>query len=261
MVFAMSTTAGNLQPAPAPPIWNVAAFYCFSSVPDVRVLRELALEKAKALQIIGSLLIAPEGINGTMAGRGPSVHDMMDWLRLSCGFAEMSLKFSQTDVRPFGKLKVRLKREIVAMGAPGIVTPQTVGNYVEPSDWNELIHSPGVVVVDTRNHFEIEYGRFENAVDPQTRHFRQFPQWAKDNETLKSAKSIAMYCTGGIRCEKATAHLRSLGYQNVFHLKGGILQYLKEIPPEKSAWQGKCFVFDEREAVGAKDEHSAQKLF
>jgi UPF0176 protein len=156
-------------------------------------------------------------------------------------------------MKPFGRLKVKRKREIVTMNAPHLLEHFSAGSYVEPKDWNQLIASPGTMVIDTRNHFEVEYGRFENAVDPMTRSFGQFPEWAAKSEELKSAKAIAMYCTGGIRCEKATAFLRGQGFQNVFHLKGGILQYLKDVPPEQSKWQGKCFVFDEREAVDGDD--------
>jgi len=232
--------------------WRIAAFYCFEHVDDVQLLRETALAHARSLKLIGSLLIAPEGINGTMAGEPARMMAMIDWLKTNGRFAAMNIKQSQTTIRPFRKLKIKLKREIVPMGAPGIVSEQTVGEYVDPKDWDALIQSPGVIVIDTRNHFEIEYGSFDNAVDPQTKNFRQFPQWAKDNPALKSAKAIAMYCTGGIRCEKATALLRSQGYKDVYHLKGGILQYLMDVPPEKSSWRGKCFVFDERETAGCE---------
>jgi len=234
--------------------WLVAAFYCFAQVVDVDAFASSVKQRAHELDVIGTMIVAPEGINATMAARPDNMRSLLNWIASDGRFARLNLKLSETDVRPFGKLKVKQKPEIVTMNAPGVVGDDVVGTYVEPSEWNALIASPGVVVVDTRNDYEFEMGRFENAIDPDTTTFGEFPQWARDNASLRNARAIAMYCTGGIRCEKATAFLRSQGFSNVYHLRGGIIQYLKDVPATQSQWRGKCFVFDDRDAV---DEETA----
>ncbi|MEM6670717.1 MAG: rhodanese-related sulfurtransferase [Pseudomonadota bacterium] len=228
----------------------VAALYKFVPLPDYVALRERVRREAEAHNLTGSLLLAEEGVNGTIAGEPGQLRHFLGWLRTDARLADLEWKESWASHPPFGRLKVRLKREIVSMGAPDIVSNESVGAYVEPEDWNDLISQPDVVVVDTRNDYEVAIGQFEGAVDPKTATFRDFPAWAQEASALANKPRVAMYCTGGIRCEKATAYLRAQGFEEVHHLRGGILKYLETVPPEQSLWRGECFVFDERVAVG-----------
>jgi len=227
----------------------VAALYRFAPVPDRDALRARLLGVAEAEAIKGTLLIADEGVNGTVAGSRAGLDRLVAALRAEPGFADTEVKWSAAATMPFHRLKVRLKREIVTMGEPEL-DPADVGTYVAPADWNALVDDPGTVVIDTRNAYEVAVGSFAGAVDPGTASFRDFPAWFRAHRDALAGKRVAMFCTGGIRCEKATALLKREGVDAVFHLRGGILRYLAEMPPADSRWQGECFVFDERVAVG-----------
>lgn len=225
---------------------TVAALYHFARLPAPERLREPLAQLCHDAGICGTLLLAPEGVNGTIAGPAAGVRAVIDHIRAWPGFAELAWKESDAATPPFGRMKVRLKREIVTMGQPDIDPTRKVGHYVAPQDWNELIAAPDVAVIDTRNDYEVAIGSFAGAVDPGTRSFREFPAWWGRNAHRFAGKRIAMFCTGGIRCEKSTNYLLSQGVDQVFHLQGGILDYLKEIPASDSLWQGECFVFDQR---------------
>ena len=202
--------------------------------------------------MIDTLLIAPEGLNGTVAGRYDDINSFVLWLQTKTPFGGLEIKYAVHDEAPFHRMKVRLKREIVTMGEPDIRPSEQAGEYVEPEDWNKLISDPDVLVVDTRNSYETAIGQFRGATDPQTTTFREFPAWAKalaDKPEEDRPQKIAMYCTGGIRCEKSTALMKSIGFEHVYHLKGGILKYLEDTPPADSLWEGECFVFDSRVSV------------
>ncbi len=228
---------------------TVAALYHFTRFEDPAGLIPTLRAVAEGAGVRGSLLVAPEGINGTIAGSRAGVDTVLDAIRALPGCAALEWKESAAEHAPFGRLKVRLKREIVTMGLPGL-DPAEVGTHVAPADWNALIASPDVAVIDTRNAYEVEIGTFEGAVDPGTDSFREFPAWWDANRDRFHNKRIAMFCTGGIRCEKSTAYLKAQGVEEVFHLKGGILKYLEDVPEDESLWRGGCFVFDERVAVG-----------
>lgn len=228
----------------------VAAMYKFVSLPDYQALREPLLNECDRLGIKGTLLLAEEGINGTVSGTREGIDGLLAHLRRDERLADVSHKESVHQEKPFYRMKVKLKKEIVTMGVNGIDPRKIVGTYVKPSDWNALISDPDVVVVDTRNHYEYAIGTFERALDPETETFREFPQYVADNLNPESHKKVAMFCTGGIRCEKATAYMKEQGFDEVFHLEGGILKYLEEVPQEESLWRGECFVFDNRVAVG-----------
>jgi len=227
----------------------VAALYHFAKVEDPVAVKGPLASVACGAGVKGSILIAPEGINGTIAGTREGLDAVIVHIRALPGFAGLEWKESQAAEMPFGRLKVRVKKEIVTMGAPGL-DPASVGTHVDPSDWNALISAPDVAVIDTRNDYEVAIGSFEGAVDPETESFRDFPAWWEANKDRFDNKRIAMFCTGGIRCEKSTAYLKAQGVEDVFHLKGGILKYLEEVAEQDSLWQGGCFVFDERVAVG-----------
>ncbi|MDO3388196.1 rhodanese-related sulfurtransferase [Gilvimarinus sp. SDUM040013] len=227
----------------------VAAMYKFVELPDFEALREPLLAECDRLGIKGTLLLAAEGINGTVSGTRDGIDQLLAYLRGDQRFADIEHKESVYHDKPFYRMKVKLKKEIVTMGVEGIDPQQIVGTYVKPSEWNELISDPDVVVVDTRNHYEYAIGTFANAVDPNTETFREFPAYVKENLNPQSHKKVAMFCTGGIRCEKATAYMKEQGFDEVYHLEGGILKYLEEVPAEQSLWQGECFVFDNRVAV------------
>ena len=227
----------------------VSAFYKFVSLPDAASWQSILLEEARRLDIRGTILLAPEGINGTIAGKPESLAAMMTFIRGLAPFTDLESKESHAVDMPFKRIKVRLKKEIVSMGVPGVDPNHLVGTYVAPEEWNALISNPDVLVIDTRNSFEFQAGSFVGAVDPETTSFGQFPHYVARELSGEKQRKIAMFCTGGIRCEKATSYMRQLGYMNVYHLKGGILKYLETIPPEQSLWQGKCFVFDERETL------------
>jgi len=202
----------------------------------------------------GTLLLASEGINGTIAGDRAGIDSVLHWLKKDPRFAKLTTKEAVDESNPFYRTKVKLKKEIVTMGVEGIDPNRTVGSYVKAKDWNALISDPEVLVVDTRNDYEISIGTFENAIDPHTTNFRQFPQYVQENLDPEKHKKIAMFCTGGIRCEKSTAYLKEKGFDEVYHLEGGVLKYLEEVPEEESMWKGECFVFDNRVSVNHKLE-------
>lgn len=229
----------------------VAALYKFVALDDFAALQKPIQDACMAAGVKGTILLAHEGINGTIAGPEAGLRSVLAFLRGIPAFEGLVHKESWADVPPFPRMKVRLKKEIVTMGIEGIDPNQIVGTYVKPRDWNSLISDPDVVVVDTRNDYEVAIGSFKGAVDPGTKSFREFPAWAKEHEAeLKKPKKVAMFCTGGIRCEKSTAYMKAQGYDEVYHLEGGILKYLEEMPEDESLWQGECFVFDDRVSVG-----------
>ena len=231
-------------------MFTIAALYHFTRFPDPATLKGPLQDLAEAQGIKGSLLIAAEGINGTIAGSRAGIDAMLAHLRALPGCADLEHKESFAEAQPFGRMKVRLKREIVTMGQPDIDPRARVGHYVAAQDWNALISEPDVAVIDTRNDYEVEIGTFRSAVDPGTRSFRDFPAWWQANKDRFHNKRIAMFCTGGIRCEKSTNFLLGQGVPEVFHLKGGILKYLEDVPEAESLWQGQCYVFDQRVSVG-----------
>lgn len=226
----------------------VAALYRFHPL-DHAALKAPLAELCCGLGIRGTLLLAPEGINGTVAGTDAAIEKLMHHLSTLPGFDEMEVKYSRAAEMPFHRMKVRLKKEIVTMGVPDIDARAGAGTYVAAAEWNALISDPNTVVVDTRNDYEVSLGTFKGALDPRTESFTEFPGWAERNRAALEGRKVAMFCTGGIRCEKATAYMKSIGFEDVYHLKGGILKYLEEVPAENSLWQGECFVFDERVSV------------
>ncbi|WP_374408002.1 rhodanese-related sulfurtransferase [Pelagerythrobacter sp.] len=242
----------SISEPPAP--LTVAALYRFARLGDCACLRAPLERLCREQGIRGTLLLAPEGINGTIAGTHNGISNVLDAIRALPDCADLDVKFSTASAMPFHRMKVRVKREIVTMGVPDIDPRASVGTYVEPQDWNELISDPDTIVIDTRNDYEVALGTFEGAIDPETRTFRDFPEWFRSQRDKLAGQSsppkIAMFCTGGIRCEKSTAFLKRQGLENVYHLKGGILRYLETIPQENSLWRGECFVFDQRVAVG-----------
>ncbi|MGB1402989.1 MAG: rhodanese-related sulfurtransferase [Porticoccaceae bacterium] len=225
------------------------ALYKFVALPNYGSIRHPLLKIMTDSQVFGTLLLASEGINGTIAGTRASIDTVLNWLAQQPGLDNIDTKESYDDKIPFYRTKVKLKKEIVTMGVEGIDPNQVVGTYVKPTDWNALISDPDVLVVDTRNNYEVEIGTFKDAVNPNTTSFREFPQWATENVDPAKTKKIAMFCTGGIRCEKSTAYMKEQGFDEVYHLEGGILKYLEEVPKEQTLWQGECFVFDNRVAV------------
>lgn len=230
--------------------FTVAALYRFAPFDDPAALRQPLLELCAANGVMGTLLLAREGINGTIAGSEAGISAVVAHIRALPGCADLDIKYSMAAAMPFGRLKVRLKKEIVTMKVPGVDPAREVGAYVAPADWNAVIDDPDTIVIDTRNDFEVGYGSFAGAVNPQTKSFGDFPGWWRDHAADFAGKRVAMFCTGGIRCEKSTAFLKSEGVADVVHLKGGILAYLEQIPEADSRWQGSCFVFDERVSVG-----------
>jgi len=231
-------------------MYTIAALYHFTRFPDPAALKPALLELCLAHDVKGTLLLAREGINGTIAGPRAGIDAVLAHIRALPGCSDLEWKEAVSDHPPFPRMKVRLKREIVTMGQPDVDPRAKVGHYVEPQDWNDLIRSPDVALIDTRNDYEVAIGTFEGAVDPETDSFRDFPAWWEVNKERFHNKRIAMFCTGGIRCEKSTNFLLGQGVEEVFHLKGGILRYLEEMPAENSSWQGECFVFDNRVSVG-----------
>jgi len=231
---------------------TVAALYHFARIEDPAAVRPPVEALCAQHGLCGTLLLAREGVNGTIAGSAQGVAAAIDHIRSLPGFADIEVKYSGARSAPFRRMKVRLKREIVTMGVPDIDPVHGQGAYVDPADWNALISDPDTVVIDTRNSFEVEQGSFAHAIDPGTERFSEFPAWFDDQAAAlqASGKKIAMFCTGGIRCEKATAYVRAKGFDEVYHLKGGILKYLEEVPAEESLFSGGCFVFDERVALG-----------
>ncbi len=231
-------------------MFTVAALYHFTRFPDPAALQAPLQEACDRAGIKGTLLLAGEGINGTIAGSRAGIDAALAHIRALPGCAGLEWKESPAAEMPFARMKVRLKREIVTMGRPDVDPTASVGHYIEAADWNALISAPDVAVIDTRNDYEVEIGTFEGAVDPGTKSFRDFPDWWRENAHRFHNKRIAMFCTGGIRCEKSTNFLLGEGIPEVYHLKGGILKYLEEVPAEDSKWQGECFVFDKRVSLG-----------
>ncbi|WP_299357863.1 rhodanese-related sulfurtransferase [uncultured Paracoccus sp.] len=225
---------------------TVAALYKFAPFPDPGALRDPLLATCETAGVRGTLLLATEGINGTIAGSRAGVDAVLDHVRRLPGCADLTWHESRAADMPFGRMKVRIKREIVSMGVPQVDPTADVGHYVAAADWNALIDRPDVAVIDTRNDYEVAIGTFRGAVDPGTRSFRDFPAWWRANAHRFGNKRIAMFCTGGIRCEKTTSFLLSEGVPEVFHLQGGILSYLEQVPADDSRWDGACFVFDQR---------------
>jgi len=233
---------------------QVAAFYQFAALPDFRELREGVRALCAGLKLKGSVLLAHEGINGTLAGDADGITTFVEELRHGKLFGgrldRLELKFSTASAMPFGRLKVRLKKEIVTLGDASADPTRQVGIYIEPRDWNALIASPDTLLLDTRNAFEVALGTFEGALDPNIASFGQFKAFTAQKLDPRKHRRIAMFCTGGIRCEKASSHLLARGFSEVYHLKGGILKYLEDVPEAESRWRGECFVFDERTALG-----------
>ena len=227
----------------------VCALYKFVTLDKFQDLRQPLLKVMEYNNIRGTLLLASEGINGTVASNQKGIDALMHWLNKDERLQNIETKTSYESSNPFNRTKVKLKKEIVTMGVEGIDPKQVVGTYVKPTDWNALISDPEVLVVDTRNDYEVKVGSFEGALNPNTTNFREFPQYVKDHLDPNTHKKVAMFCTGGIRCEKSTAYLKEQGFDEVYHLQGGILKYLEEVPEEETLWQGECFVFDDRVTV------------
>ncbi len=227
----------------------IAAIYKFVTLENHEQLREPLLELMRAQGVRGTLLLASEGINGTIAGPREGIDRVLAHIESNPRLTGLSQKESFSETQPFNRTKVRLKKEIVTLGVEGVDPNKVVGTYVEPKDWNALISDPDVTVIDTRNQYEVELGTFQRAVDPQTESFREFPAFVDKAMDTNKHKRVAMFCTGGIRCEKSTAYLKGLGFDEVYHLRGGILKYLEDVPESESLWRGECFVFDGRVTV------------
>jgi len=244
----------------------VCALYKFVTLENYQALRQPIHNVMEKNHVRGTLLLANEGINGTIAGSRHAIDTVITWLKSDPRLAELECKESITGVMPFNRTRVKLKKEIVTMGIEGIDPKQVVGTYVNAQEWNSLIDDPEVLVIDTRNDYEFQVGTFKNAINPNTQSFREFPQYVKKNLDSDKHKKVAMFCTGGIRCEKSTAFLKQQGFDEVYHLKGGILKYLEEMPIESTLWEGECFVFDERVTVnhqlkkGSYDQCNACRL-
>jgi UPF0176 protein len=230
-----------------------AALYKFVSLPDFHALQAPILAACVSNHIKGTLLLAEEGINGTIAGLPQDIHHLLHFLRtdplFENRFANLEHKESFASEHPFYRMKVKLKKEIVTLGVAGVSPTKQVGTYVKPEDWNALISDPDVILIDTRNDYEVDIGTFKGAIDPKTTTFREFPEYVAKHFDKTKHKKVAMFCTGGIRCEKASSYMMELGFEEVFHLQGGILKYLETVPEAQSTWQGECFVFDQRVAV------------
>jgi len=229
---------------------TISALYHFADFTDYKEWQEPLKMLCAEQEIFGTLLLAAEGINGTIAGPNAGVKKLLDYIRADKRFENLVSKESYADKKPFYRAKIKLKKEIVTLGIPGTDPNKTVGTYVKPKDWNKIINDPDIPVLDTRNDYEFQIGSFKNAVDPKTKSFTEFPGFVKANYTPEKHKKIAMFCTGGIRCEKASSYMLEQGFEEVYHLEGGILKYLEEVPESESTWEGECFVFDRR--VGVK---------
>lgn len=238
----------------------VAALYRFVHLPDFTEMRRPLLETCRANRLKGTLLLAEEGINGTLAGTRGGIDAVLDYLKNEPRFSGLEHKESYVDTMPFYRMKVKLKKEIVTLGVPAVDPNRRAGVRVDPAQWNELISDPAVLVLDTRNQYEYDIGTFRNAVSPHTRVFREFPAFVRDHLDPDKHIKIAMFCTGGIRCEKATSYMLEQGFDEVYHLRGGILKYLEEVQPEENLWQGECFVFDGRVAVDQNLEQGSHAL-
>ena len=233
---------------------TICALYKFTRLDDFEKIQKPLKKFMELLDVRGTLLLAREGINGTIAGEKINIEKVLSYLKSDKRLADIGFKYSYSEKPPFKRLKVKLKKEIVTLGISDIDPTHSSGTYVKPSDWNELINDPEVVLIDTRNNYEYEIGSFKGAINPNTETFREFPSYTKNNLEKYRNKKIAMFCTGGIRCEKSTAYLKSEGFENVYHLQGGILKYLEEVQEAESLWDGECFVFDDRVAVKHKLE-------
>ena len=240
----------------------VAALYKFVEIDDLLSLQSNLYEICEKNNIMGTILIANEGINGTISGKTNEINQTISLLKSDKRFTNIEIKYSSSDKQPFHRMKVRLKKEIVTIGLPEINPNNKVGTYVKPDDWNDLISDPNVVVIDTRNKYETKIGSFENALDPETSSFREFPDWVKKFKSSKenANKKIAMFCTGGIRCEKASSLMKEEGFEDVYHLQGGFLKYLETIDKENSLWNGECFVFDQRVCLTDELEVGSYKM-
>ncbi|MDE1462320.1 rhodanese-related sulfurtransferase [Spartinivicinus poritis] len=227
----------------------IAALYKFTRLPEFEAMRQPLLDKMLAFDVKGTLLLAAEGINGTVAGSREGVDQLLSYLKSHEPLAGLTHKESYDNKQPFYRTKVKLKKEIVTMGVPGIDPNHVVGTYVKPAEWNQLISDPEVLLIDTRNDYEYQVGTFEGAVNPKTESFREFPDYVAQQLDPDKHKKVAMFCTGGIRCEKSTALLKEQGFEEVYHLEGGILKYLEEVPATETKWEGECFVFDNRVTV------------
>lgn len=246
------------------PSYLTAAFYLFVDLPDYVARQQVLLDLCERQGVKGLILLAREGINSTIAGRPDNVRAVLETLRSEPKFSTLQHKESWSDVPPFHRMKVRLKKEIVTLGVPGISPTNMAGTYVKPSDWNALISDPEVVLIDTRNDYEVELGTFAGAIDPKIKTFSALVKWVEETKVLAAQTGkkpkVAMFCTGGIRCEKSTAFMRTKGFDEVYHLEGGILKYLEEVPPEQSQWHGECFVFDDRVSVDHNLQRSGRQL-
>ena len=240
----------------------VAALYKFVEIDDLLSLQNNLYKICEENNIMGTILIADEGINGTISGKHNEIKETISSLTNDNRFSNIEIKYSSTDKQPFHRMKVRLKKEIVTIGLPEINPNKKVGTYVRPEDWNELISDPNVIVIDTRNKYETKIGSFQNALDPETSSFREFPDWVKKfkNSEDNTNKKIAMFCTGGIRCEKASSLMKEEGFEDVYHLQGGILKYLETVDKENSLWNGECFVFDQRVCLTDELEVGSYKM-
>ena len=240
----------------------VAALYKFVEIDDLLSLQNNLYKICEENNIMGTILIADEGINGTISGKHNEIKETISSLTSDNRFSNIEIKYSSTDKQPFHRMKVRLKKEIVTIGLPEINPNKKVGRYVKPEDWNELISDPNVIVIDTRNKYETKIGSFQNALDPETSSFREFPDWVKKfkNSEDNTNKKIAMFCTGGIRCEKASSLMKEEGFEDVYHLQGGILKYLETVDKENSLWNGECFVFDQRVCLTDELEVGSYKM-
>ena len=227
----------------------VVALYKFVTLEDFEAKRQPLLDVLTRSAVKGTLLLAREGINGTIAGQREGMDQVLDWLRADPRLSDLDHKESLCEEMPFYRTKVKLKKEIVTIGVPDVSPNETVGTYVDPQDWNALISDPQVLLIDTRNDYEVSIGTFEGAVDPKNKSFREFPEYIKAHYDPAKHKKVAMFCTGGIRCEKASSYMLQQGFDEVYHLKGGILKYFEEVPAEQSKWNGECFVFDNRVTV------------
>ena len=240
----------------------VATFYKFVKVDDLVALQDQLYAICNKNNVMGTILIANEGVNGTISSKPREIEKTLISIQKDDRFSEIEIKYSSTNKQPFHKMRVRLKKEIVTIGLPEINPNKTVGTYVKPEQWNDVISDPDVILIDTRNKFEIKIGSFKNALDPRTTSFRDFPEWVKKfkQDKTNTNKKIAMYCTGGIRCEKASSLMKEEGFNEVYHLQGGILKYLEQVEKEKSLWEGECFVFDDRVCLTENLEVGSYKM-
>lgn len=228
----------------------VLSFYSFTNLENLEILLPKILLIGKKRRIRGTILLAPEGFNGSISGTKEEVNFLVGEIIKLTSAEDVNIKINYCDIHPFQKLKVKLKKEIIAMAVGDIDIANLKGEYIEPKDWDKFISQNNVVLVDTRNDYEVCVGTFKGAIDPKTETFKQFPKWVEQNKELLAGKKVAMFCTGGIRCEKSTAYLKKLGFNDVYHLKGGILQYLEVTHNRNRLWQGECFVFDDRKSCG-----------